>query len=113
MEQRNQECFLVTEKQDYIQRILSYEDSFIFLNSEKASQFSKGDANIWLISSWIQSKYVVCVCVCVCEREREREGGIYESIKNTKHMLISVSAKQTYQNNSNGKILTSTVQSQG
>ena len=105
MEQRNQECFLVTEKQDYIQRILSYEDSFIFLNSEKASQFSKGDANIWLISSWIQSKYVVCVC--------ERERGIYESIKNTKNMLISVSAKQTYQKNSNGKILTSTVQSQG
>ena len=71
MEQRNQECFLVTEKQDYIQRILSYEDSFICLNSEKASQFSKGDANIWQISSWIQSKYVVCVCV------RERERGAY------------------------------------
>ena len=54
MEQRNQECFLVTEKQDFIHRILSYEDSFICLNSEKASQLSKDDANTRLISSWIQ-----------------------------------------------------------
>ena len=91
MEQRNQECFLVTEKQDYIQRILSYEDSFIFLNSEKASQFSKGDANIWLISSWIQSKYVVCVCVCVCVRERERERHIWIHKKHETYADISIS----------------------
>ena len=91
MEQRNQECFLVTEKQDYIQRILSYEDSFICLNSEKASQFSKGDANIWLISSWIQSKYVVCVCVCVCVRERERERHIWIHKKHETYADISIS----------------------
>ena len=66
MEQRNQECFLVTEKQNFIHRILSYEDSFTCLNSEKASQLYK-------VHHEFKSKYVLCVCVCVWERERERE----------------------------------------
>ena len=74
-----------------------YPQNFVIWRFMYLSEFWKGKPIIqrWCKHSanFIMNSKVNMFCVCVRERERERVSGIYESIKNMKHMLISVSAK--------------------